>query len=323
MSGVRVLSLWLLALFVASGRGADTVTVKSGAVVTVSGPASEVGLAVLKDGGNAVDAAVATAFALAVTWPEAGNIGGGGYMVVYGGGEPVIFDFRETAPAAATRDMFVKPADRTSRRRVGVPGTVRGLALAHQKRGKKPWKDLVLPAVKLAREGFALDAATARSVNGVLRSAKGDERAELRRVFGKSTGEWQAGDVLEQPDLARTLERIAEKRADGFYTGATADLLVAEMQRGGGLITKEDLASYRAIERTALHGTYRGYDVWTVPPSSSGGTCLVEMLNILENFDLSKERRSSVETVHLMTEAMRRAYRDRAAFLGDPDFVKL
>jgi gamma-glutamyltranspeptidase/glutathione hydrolase len=323
MSRVLVLPLCILLLLTAPGRAADTVTVKNGAVVSVSGPASEVGVAVLKDGGNAVDAAVATAFALAVTWPEAGNIGGGGYMVVHGGGEPVVFDFRETAPVAASRDMFVKPADRTAHRRLGIPGTVRGLELAHQKRGKKPWKDLVLPAAKLARDGFALDGATARSLNDVLRSAKGDERAELRRVFGKSTGEWQAGDVLKQPDLARTLERIAENGADGFYAGATAGLLVAEMQRGGGLITKEDLARYRAIERTALHGTYRGYDVWSVPPSSSGGTCLVEMLNILENFDLTKDPRFAPETIHRMTEAMRRAYRDRAAFLGDPDFVRI
>src|SRR5262249_55680245 len=179
MSDVPVLPLCLIALLVVPVRAADTVTAKNGAVVTVSGPASEVGVAVLKDGGNAVDAAVATAFALAVTWPEAGNIGGGGYMVVHGGGEPVAFDFRETAPRAAAREMFVKPAARPAHRRVGVPGTVRGLALAHEKRGKRPWRDLVLPAVKLARDGFALDTATARSLNGVLRSAKSDERAEL------------------------------------------------------------------------------------------------------------------------------------------------
>src|SRR5205823_6265463 len=183
-------------------RAADTIKAKNGAIVSVSNPASEVGVAVLKDGGNAVDAAVATAFALAVTWPEAGNIGGGGFMVVYGSGEPVVFDFRETAPAAATRDMFVQRKDRTAHRRAGVPGTVRGLALAHQKLGKKPWKELVLPAVKLARDGFALDAATAQSLNQVLRSAKGEETAELRRVFGKVDGPWQAGDILKQLDLA-------------------------------------------------------------------------------------------------------------------------
>jgi gamma-glutamyltranspeptidase/glutathione hydrolase len=302
---------------------ADTIEAKNGVVVTVSGPASEVGLAVLKDGGNAVDAAVATAFALAVTWPEAGNIGGGGYMVVHHGEKQFFFDFRETAPAAATRDMFVKRADRTAHRRAGVPGTVRGLALAHQKLGKRPWKDLVMPAVKLARDGFVLDAATAGSLNGVLRPAKGEDRAELRRVFGRGDGKWKAGDVLIQPDLAKTLERIAEKGPEGFYTGETAELLVAEMQRGGGLITKEDLAGYPAIERIPLHGTYRGYDVYSVPPSSSGGTCLIEMLNILENFDLGKMGRWSPETLHVMIEAMRRGYRDRAAFLADPAFVKV
>jgi gamma-glutamyltranspeptidase/glutathione hydrolase len=315
--------LCFLVLLVVPVRAADTVTVDKGAVVTVSDPASQVGVAVLKSGGNAVDAAVATAFALAVTWPEAGNIGGGGYMVVHGGGEPVVFDFRETAPAAATRDMFVKLAGRTAHRRVGVPGTVRGLALAHQKRGKKPWQDLVLPAVKLARDGFPLDTATARSLNRVLRAAKGEECAELRRVFGKPGGQWQVGDVLTQPDLARTLERIANKGAESFYKGETADFIVAEMQRRGGLITHEDLAGYRAIERKPLHGTYRGYDVYSVPPSSSGGTCLIEMLNTLENFDLPKHDRWSSETMHLMIEAMRRAYRDRAAFLGDPDFVRV
>jgi gamma-glutamyltranspeptidase/glutathione hydrolase len=301
----------------------DTVEARNGVVVTVSGPASEVGLAVLKDGGNAVDAAVATAFALAVTWPEAGNIGGGGYMVVHQGDRQLVFDFRETAPAAATRDMFVQREDRTAHRRAGVPGTVRGLAIAHQKLGKRPWKELVMPAVKLARDGFVLDAATAGSLNSVLRPAKGEDRTELLRVFGKAEGKWTAGDKLVQPDLAKTLERIAEKGADGFYAGETAELIVAEMQRGGGLITKDDLASYRALERAALHGTYRGYDVYTVGPSSSGGTCLIEILNILETFDLRKQGRWSPETLHLMIEAMRRGYRDRAAFLGDPAFVTI
>jgi gamma-glutamyltranspeptidase/glutathione hydrolase len=313
----------LLSSPLVAAERSDTVEAKNGVVVTVSGPASEVGLTVLKGGGNAVDAAVATAFALAVTWPEAGNIGGGGYMVVHHGDRQLVFDFRETAPAAATRDMFVKREDRTAHRRAGVPGTVRGLALAHQKLGKKPWKELVLPAVKLARDGFVLDTATAGSLNSVLRSVKGEDRAELLRVFGKLEGNWKAGDKLVQPDLARTLERIAERGAEGFYTGETAELLVAEMQRGGGLITKDDLAGYRALEREPLHGTYRGYDVYTVPPSSSGGTCLIEMLNVLENFDLRKSGRWSPQTLHLLIEAMRRGYRDRAAFLGDPAFVKV
>jgi gamma-glutamyltranspeptidase/glutathione hydrolase len=306
-----------------SASASDTVTADNGVVVTVSGPATDVGVAVLKDGGNAVDAAVATAFALAVTWPEAGNIGGGGYMVVVGSGEPKVFDFRETAPAAAERDMFVKPSDRSAHRRVGVPGTVRGLELAHKKLGTKPWKSLISPAIQLARDGFTLDAATARSLNGVLRSAKGDAAAELRRVFGKTDGQWKAGDVLKQPDLAQTLERVAEKGAAGFYTGETADLIAAEMRRGGGLITKDDLAGYQAIERKPLHGTYRGFDVYGVPPSSSGGTCVIEMLNVLEQFDLRRHDRWSPETLHLMIEAMRRAYRDRAAFVGDPGFNKI
>ena len=315
--------LALLAAAIQAASGADTVTAKNGVVVTVSGPASDVGVSVLKDGGNAVDAAVATAFALAVTWPEAGNIGGGGYMVVVGGRDPVVFDFRETAPAAATRDMFVKQTDRFAHRRAGVPGTVRGLEMAHKKLGKKPWKTLVAPAIRLARDGFSLDAATARSLNGALRAAKSDSATELRRVFGKADRQWKAGDVLKQPDLARTLERVAEKGADGFYAGETAELIAAEMQRRGGLITKNDLAAYRAIERKPPHGTYRGCDVYGVPPSSSGGTCVMEMLNILENFHLADHDRWSPETLHLLIEAMRRAYRDRAAYLGDPDFVKI
>jgi gamma-glutamyltranspeptidase/glutathione hydrolase len=310
-------------LLTVTATAGDTVTADNGVVVTVSDPAAEVGVAVLKDGGNAVDAAVATAFVLAVTWPEAGNIGGGGYMVVVGSGEPTVFDFRETAPAAATRDMFVKPSDRSPHRRAGVPGTVWGLETAHKKLGKKPWKTLISPAIQLAHDGFTLDDATARSLNGVLRSAKGDAAAELRRVFAKADGPWKAGDVLKQPDLARTLERIAEKGATGFYAGETAELIAAEMRRGGGIMTKDDLAGYQALERKPLHGTYRGFDVFGVPPSSSGGTCVIEMLNILEQFELNKHDRWSPETLHLLIEAMRRAYRDRAAYLGDPGFTKI
>jgi gamma-glutamyltranspeptidase/glutathione hydrolase len=313
--------------FASAVRGSEGAEAAHGMVVSVSAPASEVGVAVLQNGGTAVDAAVATAFALAVTWPEAGNIGGGGYLVFHPGGtggEPVVFDFRETAPAAATRDMFVKREGRTAHRRVGVPGTVRGLALAHERFGKRPWKELVSPAVKLAHDGFALDGGAARSLNRVLRASRKEDYPELHRVYGKpGGGSWQAGDILVQPDLARTLQRIADEGADGFYTGTTAELLVAEMKRGGGLIREQDLAQYRARERTPVHGTYRGYDVFSVPPSSSGGTCLIEMLNILENYNLRKQGRWSPATLHVMIEAMRRAYRDRAAYLGDPDFVKI
>lgn len=295
-----------------------------GMVVSVSRPASEVGVDVLRKGGNAVDAAVAVAFALAVTWPEAGNLGGGGFLLVYPGPgkEPAVIDYRETAPAAATRDMYAHGIG-SQYRLVGVPGTVRGLELAHRRFGKLPWKDLVAPAVKLAEDGVPVNAALARSLNAGLRRSEGFD--EFRRVYGKDggTGRWQAGDRLVLPDLARTLRKIADEGPDAFYTGELAGLLEAEMKRGGGLVTRADLEAYRAKERRPVHGTYRGFDVYGVPPPSSGGTCLVEMLNVVETFDLRQEDRWSARTAHLMIEAMRRAYCDRARYLGDPDFVSV
>jgi gamma-glutamyltranspeptidase/glutathione hydrolase len=320
-----------LTLLVVCGLPANSQTppraieARHGLVVTVSPPGSDVGLAVLKKGGNAVDAAVATAFALAVTHPAAGNIGGGGFMVVYPGGkaEPAVIDYRETAPAAATKTMFGKDESPYTHKAVGVPGTVRGLALAHQRFGKLPWKELVMPAVRLAEEGFPLDSHLASSLNGIV--GVGDEFPELRRVFGKNNGteDWATGDRFVQKDLARTLRLIAEEGPDAFYKGKIADLLAAEMKRGSGLITKADLEAYQAKLRTPVHGTYRGYDVYGAPPPSSGGTCLVEMLNILENFNLRSHGRWSPETLHLLVETMRRAYCDRARYLGDMDFVKI
>lgn len=298
----------------------------SGMVVSVSAPGSDVGLSILKQGGNAVDATVATAFALAVTYPAAGNIGGGGFMVIHpapGKGKPTVIEYRETAPAAATKTMYTgKDSSMYGHKVVGVPGTVRGMALAHKRFGKLPWKDLVLPAVKLAHDGFAIDAELADSLNKIVRAADGF--AELRRVFGKNgRPEWKAGNRLTQPELAKTLRRIAEEGPDAFYTGAIADQLAAEMKAGGGLITKQDLAAYKAIEREPVRGSYRGYDVYGPPPPSSGGICLVQMLNVLEHFDLKKQGRWSPETLHVMAEAMRRAYCDRARHLGDPEFVKI
>jgi gamma-glutamyltranspeptidase/glutathione hydrolase len=315
--------LALAAARAADDRG-DVVEAKNGVVVTVSAPASEVGVAVLKHGGTAVDAAVATALALAVTYPAAGNLGGGGFLLYHpaDGTKPAFFDFRETAPAAATPDMFVKPDGRTPFRRVGVPGTVRGLALAHARFGKLPWKDLVAPSIELAEKSFVLDAHSATLLNRLLRTSAKDEFAELHRVFTKPDAKpWKAGDRLMQPDLARTLRRISADGTDGFYKGETAELIVAEMKTGRGLITRDDLAAYVAKVREPLRGQYRGFDVVTAPPPSSGGTALIEMLNILEPFDLARDGRWSPRTVHRMTEAMRRAYCDRARFLGDPDFV--
>jgi gamma-glutamyltranspeptidase/glutathione hydrolase len=308
----------------ATDIGGPTATGTKGMVVSVSRPGSEVGVEILKRGGNAVDAAIAVAFALAVTWPEAGNIGGGGFMLVYPGGDrtPVVIDYRETAPAAATRDMFAQGRG-SQYRLVGVPGTVRGLGLAHKRFGKLPWNDLVQPAIGLAEKGFAISAGLARSLNRVLASSR--DFPELRRVYGKDGGanRWQPGDRLVQTDLAKTLSRIAEGGPDAFYTGELADPLVAEMRAGNGLITKTDLAAYQAKERVPIHGTYRGFDVYGPPPPSSGGIALIEMLNIVEDFDLRKEDRWSGRTLHLIIEAMRRAYRDRARYLGDPDFVSI
>lgn len=238
-------------------------------------------------------------------------------------GKPIVIDYRETAPAAADKNMFAKDDNHFSHRVVGVPGTVRGLALAHQRYGKLPWKELVMPAVQLAEEGFEIDEALAGSLNHIV--ADSEDFPELRRVFGKKNGaeEWEAGDKLVQKELARTLRLIAEEGPDAFYKGRIADQIVAEMKTGNGLISKDDLANYRAVARPPIHGTYRGYDVYGPPLPSSGGICLVEMLNILENFDLRKQGRWSPETLHLMVEAMRWSYCDRARHLGDSDFVKI
>jgi gamma-glutamyltranspeptidase/glutathione hydrolase len=320
------LAFLLLPLLPASAQPkAETVTSKGGVVVCVSPPAAEVGLAILKNGGNAVDASVAVAFALAVTWPEAGNIGGGGFMMVAAPGKaPTCFEYRETAPAAAKVDLF---ADGTvtelDHKAAGVPGTVRGLALAHKNFGKRRWRDVVMPAVGLAEKGFTVDAVLAGGLNRVLANPK-TTNAEFKRVYGKPDGsKWQAGDTLVLKDLGRTLRAIAERGADEFYTGALAELLEKEMKDGGGLITKADLAAYKANERKPIRATFRGFDVYGPPPPSSGGVALAEMLNILEPFDLKKYGRWSPETAHLMIEAMKRAYADRARYLGDPDFTTI
>lgn len=310
---------------IAQPQARKAVEAKNGMVVCVSPPAAEVGVQVLKSGGNAVDAAVAVAFAMAVTWPEAGNLGGGGFMMVGPpGGEPTCIEYRETAPAAAKADLFADGKVRSHDHKAsGVPGTVRGLALAHQRFGKLPWKNLVLPAAKLAEEGFVVNAALAGRLARGLDEAK-STNAEFLRVYGKpGGGGWKSGDTLVLKDLGHTLRLIAENGPDAFYTGELADLLEKEMKAGGGLISKADLAAYRAKERKPIRTTYRGYDVYGPPPPSSGGTCLAEMLNVLENFDLNKHDRWSPEVSHLVVETMKRAYADRARYLGDPDFVTI
>jgi len=324
--GLVFLSVFPTAQRAAAVDWPAVVEAKRGLVVSVSQPGSETGLEILKQGGNAVDAAVATALAMAVTYPPAGNIGGGGFMMIHPakGGRPVCVDYREVAPAAATKTMFSLGESRYGHKIVGVPGTVRGLALAHQRFGKLPWKTIVLPAVRLAEEGFAIDAALARSLNSVLDSAASKPFTELLCVFAPPDDQnWRAGDRLVQKDLAHTLRLIAENGAAGFYDGPVAEKFANEMKRAGGLITQADLASYRAKVRQPIHTTFRGHDVYGPPPPSSGGITLVLMLNILENFKLREQGRWSPQTMHLMIEAMRRAYLDRARHLGDADFIKI
>ena len=296
------------------------------AVVSQSDLASVVGARILGEGGNAIDAAVATAFAMAVTHPAAGNIGGGGFIVYRPAtGEPAAFDFRETAPARSSPTMFVRGGTydedlhHQSHLAVGTPGTVAGLHMAWKALGSKPWKVLVEPGVGLARDGFPVSVGLARSLEGQLPRFK-RYPASLAQ-FTKNGVPYQAGDILKQPDLARTLQRIADNGPAGFYEGETALLLEKEMAANGGLITGEDLKAYRARERAPLRGTYRGHDVIAMPPVSSGGTALIEMLNVLEGYDLKASGFGSARTVHLMGESMRRAFADRARYLGDPDFV--
>ena len=302
------------------------VEAQHGVVVSISSPASAAGVSILQQGGNAVDAAVATAFALAVTYPPAGNIGGGGFMLVHpapGKGAPVAIDYRETAPAAAYPAMFSRQESQFTHRAVAVPGTVRGLALAHRRYGRLPWVQLLQPAIRLARNGFILDAHLANFINEIRAATPGF--AELQRVFSPpGSGLWKPGDQLRQPDLARTLQTLADQGPDAFYSGPIAAGILAEMGRGRGLITSADLDRYQAIERRPLTIRYRDtYDIYVPPPPSSGGICLLEELLTLQNIDLKSLGRWSPTTLHVMAEAMRRANLDRARYLGDPAFINI
>ncbi len=321
-AGAAVILISVLLAGSVSAR--EPVKACGGMVASVSPPATEVGLAALQRGGTAVDAAVAVAFALAVTFPEAGNIGGGGFMVVRpgGGSDPAVIDYREVAPRAATRELFATLESKLGHKAVGVPGTVRGLAAAHQRFGRLSWKEVVQPAVEIAERGLTLDGDLAGALNRLV--GQSSAFPEFCRVYGKDGGKaaWAAGDCLVQKELARTLRQIAEEGPDAFYRGPIADLIVAEMQRGGGLVAKEDLGAYTPQVKAPLRGSYRGHEI-LCPPPPTGGTVLVEMLNILENFDLRSQGRWSPETIHLMIEAMRLAYFDRACYLADPGFVRV
>ncbi|MBC8164596.1 MAG: gamma-glutamyltransferase [Bryobacteraceae bacterium] len=299
------------------------------AIVVAEEPlAADVGASVLKAGGNAVDAAVAVGFALAVTHPSAGNIGGGGFMLVrMSDGRNRFFDFREKAPASATRNMYIDGQGNANKESIdgwrasGVPGTVRGLELAHKKLGRQSWASNLKPAVRLASKGFEVSYGFAGSLNAA--SKRLNEYPESKRIFSKSGAGWQAGDRLRQPELARTLKRIARYGARDFYEGRTAVLFAKAMELNSGPITLADLKSYNALEREPLAGKYHGYDVITAPPPSSGGIALLQMLGMLEGTGNEKNGSGSAAHIHFVAETMRRAYADRSEYLGDPDFFRV
>jgi gamma-glutamyltranspeptidase/glutathione hydrolase len=318
-----------LALALAAPAAAASVPVRArnGMVASQNAIASQVGMEVLLAGGNAVDAAVATAFALAVVHPEAGNIGGGGFMLVRpAGGPAAVYDFREQAPAAASPTMFLvdgrydRERHHHSHLAAGVPGTVAGLHMAWTDGGRLPWKDLLQPAIALARDGFMVSDGLARALHAELPRMK-PYPASLAQ-FSRAGVPYEMGDLLKQEDLAKTLERIAEKGARGFYEGETALLIEKEMKARGGLITREDLKRYTIYRRPPIRGTYRGYEVLTAPLPSSGGTGLLQCLNVLEGYDLEAMGFGSSRYLHHVAETLRRAFADRARWLGDPGFVK-
>ena len=319
----------VLVLTSVSSLAAGRVAVRgeNGVVASSSAIASDVGVAIMKQGGNAVDAAIATAFAMAVTWPTAGNIGGGGFMIYHGAdGTQTAFDFREKAPLAATKTMYLDDEGNVKDNSnhegilaVGVPGTVAGLALAHERFGSLPWETLLEPAIQLAAGGMPISFKLSDDFER--RMPRFEQYPASKEKFTRDDGEfYQPGDTWVQSDLADTLRRIQADGHDGFYKGETAKLIADFMAANDGLITLEDLAMYQAVEREPITGTYRGYDIVSMPPPSSGGVVLVEMLNILEGFELAEIGHNSALYLHLLTESMRRAYADRANYLGDPDF---
>jgi gamma-glutamyltranspeptidase/glutathione hydrolase len=298
-------------------------------VVSSESNASMVGLEILERGGNAVDAAVAVGFALAVTHPFAGNIGGGGFMLIrLNNGETIFVDYREMAPGKAMPDMYqdsagnlVKEASIVGYRAVGVPGTVAGLYLALQKYGTLKWADVIQPSIRLARDGFSISYSLSQSLRNAAKLLS--QFPESNRIFLRDGRFYEEGEIFKQPELADTLERIAAKGPKEFYEGETAKKIAADMAAHGGLITEKDLKEYSAKLRAPVRGTYRGYEIISAPPPSSGGTALIEILNTLEHFDLKSMGALSAAALHLEAESMRRAFADRARYMGDADFVKV
>jgi gamma-glutamyltranspeptidase / glutathione hydrolase len=319
-----VLLLFVMAAFNVSAHPSGIP--KNGMVVSAHVLASDAGVEILKRGGNAVDAAVAAGFALAVVYPEAGNLGGGGFMLVrMGDGRSGVIDCRETAPGASTRNMYLdssgSPTGESLRgyRSIGVPGMVAGLLMAQERFGRLSRSDVLAPAIRLASKGFRVDGRLEASF-----AEYGDDLLRYpstAKAITKDGKFYREGDLLKQPDLAATLTRIATLGMKGFYDGVTARNILREIRRGGGIITESDLREYRAVFRKPLTGTYRGYEVMSIPPPSSGGTCLIEMLNMAETFDLASAGFHSSRSVHILAEIMKRAFADRSTYLGDADFT--
>jgi len=330
---IVLLLVWVLTFVNVSQAARQPVRARHGMVASTNEVASRVGVEIMKRGGNAVDAAIAVAFALAVTHPAAGNLGGGGFMMIrLRDGRSTAIDYREMAPAAAHRDVYLDKNGKliegeggslVGYRAAGVPGTVRGMELALKKYGshKLTWSQLIEPARRLAANGFAVTYELARSL-------KGDDEylsqyPETKRIYLRGGNFYKEGEIFRQPELAATFARLQRSGPNEFYEGETARLIVADMKRHNGLMTMEDLHGYVAKERTPLRGTYRGHEIISMPPPSSGGAVLIEMLNILEGYDLQKSEANSSDRYHLMAEAMRRAFADRAEYMGDADFVKV
>lgn len=300
----------------------------SGMVVSAHPQSSEIGVSILQKGGNAIDAAVATEFALAVCFPEAGNIGGGGFMLIrQNDGKTELIDYREKAPAGSSRDMYldksgnVVPGMSTDTHlSSGIPGTVDGLLYAHKKYGRLPFSEVIQPAIDLADNGFTVTLKQAEELNSNRNAFI--ERNAFNTAFVKDSL-WKAGDILIQHELAGTLKRIRDNGRDGFYSGTTARLIVKEMKRGSGIISGKDLEEYRHISRIPLTAEYNGYKIITVPPPSSGGIILIQLLRTINPYPFREWGANSVRSIHLMAEAERRAYADRSQYPGDPDFVKV
>src|ERR1041385_757476 len=339
--------IWTLTFVNASHAAPrEPVRARHGMVASTNEVASHIGVEMMKRGGNAVDAAIAVAFALAVTHPAAGNLGGGGFMMIrLRDGRSTAIDYREMAPAAATRNIYLdkngnliegEGGSLVGYRAAGVPGTVRGMELALKKygSGKLSWAQLIEPARRLAANGFTVTRTLARSLRGRREVTQGGETVEedryylatypeTKRIYLRNGNLYNEGDLFRQPDLAATFARLQRGGPNEFYEGQTARMIAEDMKRNNGLITMADLHGYVAKERETLHGNYRGYEIISMPPPSSGGAVLIEMLNILEGYDLKKMDAASSERYHLMTEAMRRAFADRAEYMGDTDFVKV